>query len=861
MEIQPFPFAALQDSQFNLDEVFLYVMCSCRPNLNCFKNALSPGSSLVQPSAWSVDLELGGLEQPASTNSTPSASFHRKANQEPTRVLALLGVCYNVGTGLKKLYDDIEAVDETVVAIIEDVKALTKVLNTMKTSFDSVAGPLTGHVGAHWENIYCSLKDGNEALKGLYQVVQEVSRETSVLSGTRKQMRLKSAEGKIGLFRKQIQSFRDTLQLSMQALILWNQVSIQGANDRILPSLEDMQREIRNLAVKLNERISTLQTTPVAAILQLDMTKPAEIAAMSNLRNCVRSAATIVSSASTILTLDRDDETETYCGSDWGDVLPSQTSESTMAWLQDSVDRGQIHIPGSSRPPRGDDSDSDSDLDLDLALGLYKKAQVKYQLTDYQGAEPLLRNCLSRLMPMTEQGRTRPRKSDLPSAHEVLSLFCQTCIGLEKWEDAATAMIDKIALSPQGLEGKDEAALKDISTLVMVLYAKKDYVQGHLYGRKLLRGYRKLGPSGEDGVERSLTLLVAICKASGSADEEQAYSIMLENLRERKAAQSMPISVIEEGTRGWGDPAMPVHETEEQAASPQTPDGKALLPTLHLPYRPSTPAAYSVRASPEPPPPPSISAVPPQRPSIASSSSVQTTITVQSPDSLTTTASVPAPAIRPATPIVRSEAEQLLLSNKYYFENHERLLRAPVKKKLVIVGDTLSGKSLLLHHQAHGNVDKVAHLHEAAGLLETFYTTVTLADITVDMTMTDTPGQMDYDRLRPICYPNGNVIVLVFDKSLPECFDNIEETWMPEVQHFLPNAPIILVGNKKDLENDPKGAEKAGKLPGVVKYLETSAKTGEGVKEVFDFAALYALVGTGQEKPPSIFRRLFSKKT
>lgn len=788
-----------------------------------------------------------------------------------TGVLALLGVCYNVGTGLKKLYDDIEAVDETVAAIIEDVKALTKVLNTMKTSFDGVAGPLTGHVGAHWENIYSSLKDGNEALEGLYEVVKEVSRETSVLSGTRKQMRLKSAEGKIGLFRNQIQSFRDTLQLSMQALILWNQVSIQGANDRILPSLEDMQREIRNLAIKLNERISTLQITPAAAAPQLDMTKPAEIAAMSNLRNCVRSAATIVSSASTILTLDRDEETETYCGSDWGDVLPSQTSESTMAWLQDSVDRGRIQIPGSSRPPQGDDSDSDSDLDLDLALGLYKRAQVKYQSTDYEGAEPLLRNCLSRLMPMTEQGRTRPRKSDLPSAHEVLSLFCQTCIGLEKWEDAATAMIDKIALSPHGLDGKDEAALKDISTLVMVLYAKKDYVQGHLYGRKLLRGYRKLGPRGEDGVERSLTLLVAICKASGNTDEEQAYSIMLENLRERKAAQSMPIPVIEEESYGWRDPAIPVPETEEQATSPLTADGNALLPTLELPYRPSTPVAYSARASPEPPPPPSISAVPSQRSSIASSSSVQTT--VQSSDSLTTAV----PPIRPATPVIRSEAEQLLLSSKYYFENHERLLRAPVKRKLVIVGDTLSGKSLLLHHQAHGNIYKVAHLQEAASLLETFYTTVTLADITVDMTLTDTPGQMDYDRLRPICYPNGNVIILTFDKSNPECFDNIEEAWMPEIQHFLPNTPIILVGNKKDLEHDPKiiqeakkigyhpvtyeeGAGKAAKLPGVVKFLETSAKTGEGIKEVFEFAALYALLGTGQEKPPSIFRRLFSKK-
>ncbi|KAM0431300.1 hypothetical protein ACHAPT_005273 [Fusarium lateritium] len=790
-----------------------------------------------------------------------------------TGVLALLGVCYNVGTGLKQLYDDIEAVDETVAAIIEDVKALTKVLNTMKTSFDSVGGPLTGHVGAHWENIYCSLKDGNEALDGLYKVVQEVSRETSFLSGTRKQMRLKAAEGKIGIFRKQIQSFRDTLQLSMQALILWNQVSIQGANDRILPSLEDMQREIRNLAIKLNDRITSLQTTPINTSPQLDDTKPGEIAAMANLRNCVRSAATIVSSASTILTLDRDAETETYCGSDWGDVLPSQTSESTMAWLQDSVDRGQVQIPGSSRSPQGDDSDSDSDLDLDLALGLYKKAQVKYQSTDYQGAEPLLRNCLSRLMPMTEQGRTRPRKSDLPSAHEVLSLFCQTCIGLEKWEDAATAMIDKIALGPQGLGNKDEAVLKDISTLVMVLYAKKDYVQGHLYGRKLLRGYRKLGANGEEGVERSLTLLVAICKASGNTDEEQAYSVMLENLRERKADQSIPIPVIMEQGRQEGDSVVPVPVREEEASpqSPQTSNAGGFMSVPDLPYRPATPAAHSVRASPEPPSP-VVSTVPAHRASIASSSSVSTT--VQSPDSLTRTA----PMIRPESPIVRSEAAGILFSSKYYVENRHQLFGAPVKKKLVIVGDTLSGKSLLLHHQAYGNISKVAHLAEAAGLMETFYTTVTLAGVSVEMTMADSPGQMDYDRLRPMVYPNSDVVVMVFDKSIPDCFDNLDEQWICEVCHFLPNVPIILVGNKKDLEHDPRaiqeasklglhpvtyeeGAAKAGRLPGVVKYLESSAVTGEGVKEVFEFAALHALLGLSQEKPPSIFRRLFQRKT
>jgi GTPase SAR1 family protein len=33
--------------------------------------------------------------------------------------------------------------------------------------------------------------------------------------------------------------------------------------------------------------------------------------------------------------------------------------------------------------------------------------------------------------------------------------------------------------------------------------------------------------------------------------------------------------------------------------------------------------------------------------------------------------------------------------------------------------------------------------------------------------------------------------------------ENIPEIWTPEIRHFCPNIPIILVGNKKDLRNDP----------------------------------------------------------
>ncbi|KAK4302096.1 hypothetical protein Pmani_025783 [Petrolisthes manimaculis] len=82
-----------------------------------------------------------------------------------------------------------------------------------------------------------------------------------------------------------------------------------------------------------------------------------------------------------------------------------------------------------------------------------------------------------------------------------------------------------------------------------------------------------------------------------------------------------------------------------------------------------------------------------------------------------------------------------------------------------------------------------------------------VADIEVDgkqveLALWDTAGQEDYDRLRPLSYPDTDVILMCFSIDSPDSLENIPEKWTPEVKHFCPNVPIILVGNKKDLRND-----------------------------------------------------------
>lgn len=99
---------------------------------------------------------------------------------------------------------------------------------------------------------------------------------------------------------------------------------------------------------------------------------------------------------------------------------------------------------------------------------------------------------------------------------------------------------------------------------------------------------------------------------------------------------------------------------------------------------------------------------------------------------------------------------------------------------------------------------------------------------------------------------------MCFSIDSPDSLENIPEKWTPEVKHFCPNVPIILVGNKKDLRNDPntirelqkmkqepvkndEGRAMADKI-GAMAYLECSAKTKEGVRAVFETATRSALL-------------------
>ncbi|KAL9970655.1 hypothetical protein ACROYT_G023065 [Oculina patagonica] len=178
------------------------------------------------------------------------------------------------------------------------------------------------------------------------------------------------------------------------------------------------------------------------------------------------------------------------------------------------------------------------------------------------------------------------------------------------------------------------------------------------------------------------------------------------------------------------------------------------------------------------------------------------------------------------------------------------------QKKVVVVGDAACGKSCLIYVFCKDEFP----LFDEPFILNAMRR-IAVNDTLVWITPWDTKGQERYNLLRALAYRNTDVILMCFSIDNPDSLERITEKWTPEVRHFCPNVPIILVGNKKDLRNQDENSKRdlskmkqeyvkseEGSLVsesiGAYAYMECSAKTKEGVKEVFETAARVALINT-----------------
>ena len=165
--------------------------------------------------------------------------------------------------------------------------------------------------------------------------------------------------------------------------------------------------------------------------------------------------------------------------------------------------------------------------------------------------------------------------------------------------------------------------------------------------------------------------------------------------------------------------------------------------------------------------------------------------------------------------------------------------------KVVLVGDMCVGKTALWVAYEENKL----YTELIPTVFDTYSINVNIAGDVYHLSVFDTSGAEDYDRLRPLSYPNTDVIVVVFSVGKPWSYENVTAKWIPEVKHHMPNVPILLVGNQIDLRTDPYHLEQLakrykepittvmgqmlGRKINAVAYVESSCLDKRGVTTVF----------------------------
>lgn len=183
-------------------------------------------------------------------------------------------------------------------------------------------------------------------------------------------------------------------------------------------------------------------------------------------------------------------------------------------------------------------------------------------------------------------------------------------------------------------------------------------------------------------------------------------------------------------------------------------------------------------------------------------------------------------------------------------------------KKMIIVGSSCIGKTSLLMTYVQGAFPT----DYVPTIFDNYNTGMGHLLPNHDLQLWDTAGGEEYDRLRPLSYPNTDVVLLAFSCTNSESYDRIEDLYLPEVRLYLPTVPIILVCLKVDRRDDPEtirrdqlqrfervrlmtrqeGKDLAKRI-NAYSYNEVSSLNNIGVTELFE-SIKYCIIDNGVPK-------------
>ena len=168
--------------------------------------------------------------------------------------------------------------------------------------------------------------------------------------------------------------------------------------------------------------------------------------------------------------------------------------------------------------------------------------------------------------------------------------------------------------------------------------------------------------------------------------------------------------------------------------------------------------------------------------------------------------------------------------------------------KIGIIGDTQTGKTSLIN--VYTEVGFQESITSTIGIVDNIKKLKSSNNKIYKLKIIDTAGQEKYHSLALNIFKQCLGLILVYEIDKNETFENIKNKWIKEInESFQTKIPIVLVGNKKDLENERIISEEEGKKLAEENdflFFETSAKTGENVNEIFQ--SLFEIIVKDFEK-------------
>ena len=154
--------------------------------------------------------------------------------------------------------------------------------------------------------------------------------------------------------------------------------------------------------------------------------------------------------------------------------------------------------------------------------------------------------------------------------------------------------------------------------------------------------------------------------------------------------------------------------------------------------------------------------------------------------------------------------------------------------KIAIIGHQYVGKTAILSRYKYETTDDS---YSPTVGIDFLTKNVFLEDKTIRLIMWDTAGQERFKSLIPSYLKNANCVILTYDITEKSSFTSLSK-WLSDVKdNVVEGTFLILCGNKIDLNNKravPKEEGEKFAKENNIAFAETSAKTGEGINEMFN---------------------------